>query len=117
MQKERRKYPRAEFNLPIKIFDSVFDIVTETKDISGNGAYCSINENIEPMTKLGLTLLVPVQKKGKKVLHKVICQGVVVRKEYIRINGKNAYNIGIFFNDIKDNDRKIIVSYVNSGTA
>lgn len=117
MHTERRQYPRAQSNLPIKIFDTVFDIVTETKDISGSGAYCSINENIEPMTKLKLTLLVPMKKGGKKLLHKVNCKGVVVRKEHIKVNGKYAYNIGIFFNEIKDSDRKAIVSYVNSGTS
>lgn len=115
MQQERRKYPRAQFNLPIKIVDSMFDIVTETKDISGNGAYCAVNEDIEPMTKLGITLLVPIKKGGKKLLRKINCTGVVVRKEYVQGNGKRAYNIGIYFNEIKEADRKMIVSYINSG--
>lgn len=114
MQRERRKFPRIQFNLPIKISDNVFDVVTETKNISGNGAYCSINENIEPMTKLGIILLVPLKRGGKKILRKLECKGVVVRKEYVKINGKNAYNIGIFFNEIKESDRKVLVSYVNS---
>jgi len=114
MLRERRKYPRFSLNLPIKICDESFDIVTETKNISGNGAYCTINEDISPMTKLKIVLLVPVIKKDKKILKKINCKGVVVRRERVRENGKRLYNIGIFFSEITEKDRKILTNYLNS---
>ncbi|MCM8824083.1 MAG: PilZ domain-containing protein [Candidatus Omnitrophica bacterium] len=114
MFKEKRLYPRFNFNLPIKLCDSEFDIVTETKNISGNGTYCSVDKDIPTMTKLKIILLVPFKKNGRKILKKINCEGVVVRKEYIKNNGKHFYNLGIFFNHIKETDRKIIISYVKS---
>jgi len=111
---EKRKYPRISFTLPIKISDSDFDIVTETRNISGNGAYCAIDKEIAPMTKLKIIILVPLRKNNRKLLKKVNCKGVVVRNEYIKDNGKHAYTIGIYFNEIKETDRKIILSYINS---
>ncbi|OQX85025.1 MAG: hypothetical protein B6D55_08075 [Candidatus Omnitrophica bacterium 4484_70.2] len=114
MFKEKRKYPRFSLCLPIKIFNKSLNIVTETKNISGNGAYCTVNENIELMTKLKIILLVPVIKKDKKVLKRINCKGVVVRREYVKENGKRLYNIGIFFSEIKEKDRKLLLSYLNT---
>ena len=114
MKVERRKYPRAAFSVPIKLSDPEADIVTETKNISGNGAYCSVNKSIPTMTKLKIILLVPIKKNGKKISKKINCRGVVIRNEYIRNNGNHSYNIGIFFNEIREADRRFIVSYVNA---
>ncbi|RKY33055.1 MAG: hypothetical protein DRP68_03085 [Candidatus Omnitrophota bacterium] len=114
MLKERRRYPRFTFALPIKISNQEFDVVTETKNISGNGAYCSVDKEIPIMTKLKIVILVPLIKRGKKFLKKINCKGVVVRSQPIRNNGKNFYNIGIFFCEIKEIHRKVLFSYINS---
>ncbi len=114
---ERRKYPRLEKNLPIKLKqdpDKDFDISTETTNISANGAYCAVNEAIEPMTKLKLVLLAPIHKAKIKKVKKIDCRGVVVRKERDESNKKFPYRIGIFFNEIDNQDRKFLRSYVNS---
>ncbi len=111
---ERRKYPRIHFNLPIKISYGSFDSVTETKNISGSGAYCAVDEDIEPMTKMSVILLVPMVKGGRKLLKRINCTGVVVRKEKVRENGRRAYNIGIYFSDLKKTDRKVLLSYIDS---
>ncbi len=114
MLKEKRRYPRFTFALPIKISNQEFDVVTETKNISGNGAYCSVDREIPVMTKLKIVLLIPLIKKGKRFLKKINCKGVVVRSQPIRDNGKNFYNIGIFFSEINEAYRKVLLSYINS---
>jgi c-di-GMP-binding flagellar brake protein YcgR len=110
--KERRKYPRIKGVIPLKLSDSKFDIVTETKNISGNGVYCSIDKPIQPMTKLSMVIFVPFEKNRNKIVKKISCHGVVVRNEYVKDNGKHAYHVGIYFNEIKERDRKIILSYI-----
>lgn len=115
--RERRKYPRIDNCLPLKLSYTDFDIVTETKNLSASGVYCAVNKPLEPMTKLNIVLLVPDKAKGHKNIHKINCQGVVVRKEEspnIKNNGKHPYCIGIFFNDIKKSDRQILIGYINS---
>ncbi|MCF7887353.1 MAG: PilZ domain-containing protein [Candidatus Omnitrophica bacterium] len=114
---ERRKYPRLEKNLPIKLKqtpDKDFDIATETTNISASGAYCAITKSIKPMTKLKLILLIPIHKSKVKKIRKINCQGVVVRKEKNESNKKFPYRIGIFFNKIDNQDRKFLRSYINS---
>jgi len=112
---ERKKeIPSLYLRPPIKISNQEFDVVTETKNISGNGAYCSVDKEIPIMTKLRIVILVPLIKRGKKFLKKINCKGVVVRSQPIRNNGKNFYNIGIFFCEIKETHRKVLFSYINS---
>lgn len=110
---EKRKYPRIEGNLALKLLGEDCDIVTETKNISGNGAYCAVDRNIEPMTKLDMVLLIPIRKGNRKSVKKINCKGVVVRNDYVKDNGRHSYYIGIYFNEIKESDRKVLVSYID----
>ena len=111
---ERRKYPRIEKTLSIKLSDREFDILTETKNISANGAYCSVSKPLDLMTKLNIVLLIPIRKSNNRTIKKIICCGVVVRCEYITENGKYPYHIAIFFNDLKDSERKALRSYIDT---
>jgi hypothetical protein len=115
---ERRKFPRVNKNLPIKLSDHEFDILTETKNISANGAYCPVDRPLALMTKLDIVLLVAIPRNKSKVLKKIKCHGVVVRNEYVSANngdnGKYHYRAAIYFNDLKERDRKVLSSYINS---
>jgi hypothetical protein len=114
---ERRKHPRLKKILPIKLKqtpEKEFDISTQTTNISASGAYCTINKSVDLMTKLRLTLLLPLTKSRSKKIKKIECQGVIVRKEKNKENKKFPYRIGIFFNDLNNQDRKFLQSYVNS---
>ncbi|MDD5584177.1 MAG: PilZ domain-containing protein [Candidatus Omnitrophica bacterium] len=113
---DKRQYPRVEKSLSLKLSDIEFDIVTETKNISGSGVYCAVNKPLEPMTKLNIIILIPLKKNGgrAKTVKKIQCQGVVVRQESMHDNGKNSYHVGIYFSDIKEHDRKNLVAYINS---
>lgn len=113
---ELRKYSRVEESLPIKLSSPEFDIVTETKNISGNGAYCFVNKPLEVMSKLRITMLVSLKKAKNKVVKKINCSGVVVRRNYVKDNGKHPYSIGIYFNNIEEENRKILLSYLNSSS-
>lgn len=95
---EKRRYPRASKNLPIKIKNDDFDLVAETKNISCIGAYCQVDRYIAPFTKLQTTILLP--PKTKKNTHSIICKGVVVRVEKNHNDLETQYNIAIYFNEI-----------------
>ncbi|UCC95577.1 MAG: PilZ domain-containing protein [Candidatus Omnitrophota bacterium] len=111
---ERRKYPRITRTLPLKLSDSEFDVLTESKNISGCGVYCSVDKSIPIMTKLDIVLLVPIRKSRGRVVKKINCCGVLVRSEYLKDNGKHSYTVGIYFNEISEKDRKVLLSYINS---
>lgn len=110
---DRRQHPRLENNIPIKIFTDDGDIVTETANISRSGIYCKVDKFINPMTKLKISLLIPLRKNGKSTTKKITCEGAVVRSEEAE-DEKEAYNVAIFFQDISRRDADHIADYVDS---
>lgn len=111
---ERRRFPRADKNLAIKIKDKAVDFVTETKNISCIGAYCQIENYLPILTKLKITLLVPNAKGPRHIT----CEGTIVRIERSPDPVENnKYNIAIYFNKIGKGDMKLIDRYVKSNLA
>ncbi len=112
LNQERRSYPRIEKDIPLKIRSGEYDIVTKTKNICSAGAYCSVSRYLEPLTKLKIVLLLPLQKDKKIITKKVECEGVVVRVEG-PFPGPKHYDIAIFFSDINKSEIKKISEYVD----
>ena len=109
---ERRRHPRLENHIPLKICSDDFDVVTETKNLSSSGAYCRVNKYLEPMTKLKIHLLLPFKKYNKSVIKKISCEGVVVRSE--SVPGDQYFNVAIYFSDITPKDVNCLNDYINS---
>ena len=111
---ERRREPRIEADLPLKIGSEDAAVITQTRNISTLGMYCQVETEIPPMTKVSLTLYAPVPGKGKNVVtRKVNCEGVVVRSEPVtEKDGSTRYNVAIYFSDLSEADRKAISLYV-----
>ncbi|MFH0754750.1 MAG: PilZ domain-containing protein [Candidatus Omnitrophota bacterium] len=107
---EKRRQPRVDNCLPVKLFSGDADVVTETKNISSSGVYCRVSTYLEPMTKIQVMLMLPVRKMGKVSTKKVVCGGVVVRTE--NIPGKNEFNTAVFFNDIHPRDSRVLAQFV-----
>jgi c-di-GMP-binding flagellar brake protein YcgR len=107
--RERRRFPRVNAGLPLKIRSVDYDFVTETRNISCIGAYFTINKYIEPLTKVSIVLLLPKRNPDDKTAQKIQCTGVVIRAE---ANTDGRFNVAVFFNDIKERDKQKISQYV-----
>lgn len=112
---ERRKYPRIEKTLSVTLRGEGFSQVTETKNISGSGAYCEVSQPIPELSKLDVILLVPVMRGKKRDFSEIHCTGVVVRSEKIlRENGvPKKYFIAIYFTQLRPIDRHTLCRYVS----
>lgn len=108
---EKRRHFRVDYSVPLKISGDNGDILTETKNISCSGAFCRMNQRLEPMTKLKVHLLLPLQKSNKVTTKKITCQGVVVRAQ---ASGEEYYDTAIFFSDIAPKDSQTISEFVES---
>ncbi|MCM8796095.1 MAG: PilZ domain-containing protein [Candidatus Omnitrophica bacterium] len=108
--KERRQYPRIVQRLPLKILANGYDFSTVTQNISCLGAYCHVDKYIPPFTKIMVKLTLPFSNKEGDSNSHVECKGVVVRTEDEKSGG---FNIAIFFNEIKENQRHKIAQYLN----
>ena len=109
---ERRRHPRLEQNIPLKIFSGDMDIVTETKNLSSSGALCLVNKFITPMTKIKLHFLLPLKRNNKTVNKRISCEGVVVRSQ--SATDQDSFQTAIFFSDIASRDSQIIHEFVES---
>lgn len=116
MIEERRKHQRAKKQLPLKIADKTFDVITETMDISSSGIYCRVTRLLQPMSKVEVVILLPSRNNGKQA-KKIRCKGVVVRSEPVILKDAERahHNVAIFFTEISQKDQKIIEAYMNSG--
>lgn len=112
--RERRKSPRINSRLALQVERSVRPaterpMTTESVNISSGGIYCHVRSQLEPATKVGLTLLLPsFGRKGKKT-QVVSCNGVVVRCED---SPEGEYELACAFTDIKKEDRRLIEEYI-----
>ena len=118
---DRRRYPRVSKSLAIKLKDRDADFVTETKNVSCIGAYCTVNAYVPVLTKLRITLVLP-KCRDVKASKPISCEGTVVRVEKCPPGiENNQYNIAIYFNQITKGDMKVIDHYVknhlNAGTS
>ena len=106
---ERRGAPRVSCRLPITLTEQSEDLVTQTKNISASGAYCTLRRFVVPMTKLQIRLKVPSRPQPTWVT----CEGVVVRVEPPRqIPRRRSYHVAIFFTELAESDRAIVARYV-----
>ncbi len=107
---ERRQYPRIEQELPLKIAADGYDFATSTQNVSCVGAYCHLDKYIPPFTKIAVKVTLPIMVDARMKNIEVECNGVVVRTEDEK---KGGFNIAIFFNGIKESQRKKIAQYIN----
>lgn len=108
---ERRRDPRLDKSIALKISSGDFDIVTETKNLSGSGTLCLVDKFITPMTKLKLNFLLPIKRNKKIVNKKITCEGVVVRSE--AAVDHEMFQTAIFFSDISPKDSQAIHEFVD----
>lgn len=106
---EKRKTPRVEEKLPIKIMEGDRGIVVETKNISASGAYLIMDKPMPLMSKVIVTLLIP---EGAGRNNKVQCGGTVVRTSPAMINDKTLYETAIFFDEITEKTKSMISKHV-----
>ncbi|MDD5613454.1 MAG: PilZ domain-containing protein [Candidatus Omnitrophica bacterium] len=98
-------------SLPLKLFHTDADFITETINISSGGAYCQIDRFIPVMTKLKILMFLPII--GRNRSHKIECEGIIVRTEpEYPADDIDKYNIAIFFSNIAKKDCAKITSYV-----
>jgi len=110
---ERRRHPRVEERIPLKIKDESFDAISVSKNVSCSGVFCQVDGYFPLLSKVKIVLLLPSEEKAKA--HPIHIEGVVVRSEPVKSSPEsNLRNIAIFFNKIKRQDAAKISNYINS---
>jgi len=117
VKKERRKHKRASLELPLDMVDPAAkgqSIRAKTVNLSAGGFYCQVPFHVPVLTRLKVSMTVPVKDtQGKEEEHAITCEGTVVRTVPEKpSSGVKTYEIGCFFTDIDDYDRLVIEQYL-----
>ena len=113
MKEERRSFARKEKSIPVFFSETKGGEKTlkaETINLASNGLYCKVDKFVELYTKIYCTLV----HVSKNVKERISLEGAVVRCEPPEPNPLiNTYNIGVFFSDIADEDRKKLEKWLS----
>lgn len=117
MKKERRKHRRRSLEIPVDVEGSGVrqkGFTAKTVNLSAGGFYCKVPFYIPVLTRLRISMVVPVKEgSGREHDHVISCGGTVVRTVPDKQDPTvKTYDIGCFFTDIEDYDRLIIEQYL-----
>jgi hypothetical protein len=111
---EKRKYPRVQSDLSLKLRHDDSDIITKAENISISGVYCKSAKPIPLMSKIRILLLLPKNRQDLKPTKKIETTGVVVREHPVIVEGKIMhYDVAIFFDSLSEKEKEQISEHVN----
>lgn len=101
-------------SVTVKIKEKGGGFLGKTINISPSGAYCRTASPMPLLSKVAITLVVPIQIEGKRVNKTIDCGGTIVRTHPVIVGDKTVgYDVAIFFSELKKEDRKLISEYIN----
>lgn len=115
--KERRKHKRASLEIPLDMQSpdgKHKSFTAKTINLSAGGFYCKVPLFVQVLTKLKISMVVPIKESaGRERDHVIACGGTVVRTVPEKATAAvKSYEIGCFFTDMTTYDRLIIEQYL-----
>lgn len=104
---ERRRWARAQSDLPITVALSGSKTPARVRDVSRAGVCFFLDRPIAMMT----VLEVSIEMKSREGTQSIRGNGAVVRCERIA-KGVDHYEIAVFLHDMPDSDREKLEAYV-----
>lgn len=116
-KEERRRFPRIkDKDISVQLTGEGFGAITKSLDVSASGIYCKVTERIPLMTRLGIVLSFPAQKKPSTSITLNI-EGIVVREHPVMKDGRvEHYDVAIFFNSLMPKERELLSRYISQKT-
>lgn len=117
---EKRKKQRIDANLKVAVTFPQEDgsnrvANLESLNISTSGIYFKSDHFIEPMTKLGMSLELPVVGDGSTESPEAKCEGIVVRiLPEFEAEGVSDYEVAVFFTHIDDKGLNYLEEHIAS---
>ena len=117
---EKRKSQRIDANLKVAVSlpqaDGSSKVTNlESLNISTSGIYFKSDHFIEPMTKLGMSLELPVAGDDSTESPEAKCEGIVVRVlPEFEAEGVSDYEVAVFFTHIDDEGLDYLEDHIAS---
>ncbi len=112
---EQRQHPRVEARLAMQLAEESLGtslVTTESLNISRGGVYCESSEFLSPLSRVALTVVLPVFRTGAapRVLR---TEGIVVRSEALApIGGKKRWQLACCFTSLDNEARSVLDQFI-----
>jgi len=120
--KERRQSKRVDAQIALQLSgsDEVFpgeSVTTESINVGAEGVYCHVGHFVSPLTKLQVTMVLPLKSKKGQVKYEVVkVQAVVVRCQPAT-DENGGYRIACFFTGLDPATKSTLEEYVRQHAA
>lgn len=113
---ERRKSPRIDARLALQVdrdgkSNGDRPVSSESLNLSSGGLSCLVRSFVPPLTRVGLTLLLPSFGRQGKKTQVINCEGVVVRCHDEGMD-EGCWEMACCFTDVRHQDRMLIEEYI-----
>jgi|SRR6516164_5796975 len=115
---ERRRKARTDARLSMRVEGVPSDgqpaqIVTETQNISASGVYCRSSHYLAPLSKVGLTIVLPRMPRVRPKNELLKCEGIVVRCEpATQKRGDRGYLLACAFSALENRHHEMLEEFV-----
>jgi hypothetical protein len=115
--KDRRQSRRVDAQIALQLSgtDEAFpgeSITTESINVGAEGVYCQVGHFVAPLTKLQVTMVLPLKNRKGQVKNEIIkTRAVVVRCQPSGEN-RGGYRIACFFTGLDSQTRGTLEEYV-----
>ncbi len=116
--RERRQSARVDAQVALQLSGTeegfpVESLTTESINVGAEGVYCHVGHFIAPLTKLQLTMVLPLKDRKGQVKNEVVkTQAVVVRCQPDG-NTQGGYRIACFFTGLDAATKETLEDYVD----
>jgi hypothetical protein len=114
---ERRRSARVDAQIALQLSgddDAVpgESITTESINVGSEGVYCPVSHFVAPLTKLQVTMVLPMESKKGQIRNEIVkAEAVVVRCQ--PAGGEaGGYRIALFFTGLDAATRQVLDDYV-----
>ncbi len=120
--RERRQSKRVDAQIALQLSgaDEAFpgeSITTESINVGAEGVYCHVGHFVAPLTKLQVTMVLPLKNKKGQVKNEIVkTQAVVVRCQPSG-DESGGYTVACFFTGLDSRTKSTLDEYVHQHAA
>ena len=115
--RERRRSTRVDAKVALQLSEpgkqcAAEPMATESINLGAEGVYCMVPAFVAPLTKLQITMVLPVKGRHGQVRNETVKAGSVVVRCQPAGGGKSGYRIACFFSDLAPAARDVLEEYL-----
>ena len=120
--KERRRSTRIDAQIALQLSGShealpAESVTTESINVGAEGVYCQLNHFVAPLTKLQLTMVLPLKNRKGQLKNEIVKTNAVVVRCQPAGADVGGYRIACFFTDLDSSAKAVLDEYVEQHKA